>query len=57
MLAKLIGIVLIIIGGYIAITVLFPLIGSLFGLIFLMIKLAIAVVCIAIGWRLIKREV
>ena len=57
MLAKLIGIVLIIIGGYIAITVLFPLMGSLFGLIFLMIKLAIAVVCIAIGWRLIKREV
>ncbi len=55
MLAKLIGIVLI--GGYTAITVLFPLIGSLFGLIFLMIKLAIAVVCIAIGWRLIKREV
>lgn len=56
MLAKLIGIVLIIIGGYIAITVLFPLIGSLFGLLFLLLKLAIAVVCIGIGYRLLKRD-
>ena len=56
MLAKLIGIVLIIIGGIFAIQILFPLIGSLFGLIFLLIKLAIAVVCMAIGYRLIKRE-
>ena len=56
MLAKLIGIVLIIIGGIFAIQILFPLIGSLFGLLFLLIKLAIAVVCIAIGYRLIKRE-
>ena len=56
MLAKLIGIVLIIIGGYIAITVLYPLIGSLLESIFHLIGLAIAVVCIAIGWRLIKRE-
>lgn len=56
MLAKLIGIVLIVIGGYIAITVLFPLIGSLFGLTFLLLKLAIAVLCIGIGYRLLKRE-
>jgi len=56
MLAKLIGIVLIIIGGIFAIQVLFPLIGSLFELIFLLLKLAIAVVCIMIGYRLIKRE-
>ena len=56
MLAKLIGIVLIIIGGIFAIQILFPLIGSLFGLIFLLVKLAIAVICIGIGYRLIKRE-
>lgn len=56
MLAKLIGIVLIIIGGIFAIQVLFPLIGSLFELIFLLLKLAIAVVCIMIGYRLIKRD-
>ena len=56
MLAKLIGIVLIIIGGIIAIQVLFPLIGSLLELIFLLIGLAIAVICIAIGYRLIKRD-
>ena len=36
--------------------VLYPLIGSLLESIFLLVKLAIAVVCIAIGWRLIKRE-
>ena len=56
MLAKLIGIVLIIIGGIFAIQVLFPLIGSLFGLLFLLLKLAIAVICIMIGYRLIKRD-
>jgi membrane protein required for beta-lactamase induction len=56
MLAKLIGIVLIVIGGIFAIQILFPLIGSLFGLIFLLVKLAIAVICIGIGYRLIKRE-
>ena len=56
MLAKLIGIVLIIIGGIFAIQVLFPLIGSLFGLIFLLLKLAIAAICIAVGCRLISRE-
>ncbi len=56
MLAKLIGIVFIIIGGYIVYTVLFPLIGSLLESILNLIGLAVAVVCIGIGWRLIKRE-
>ena len=55
MLTKLIGIVLIIVGGIIALNVLFPLIGSLFGLIGLLIKLAIAVGCVAVGYRLVNR--
>ena len=56
MLAKLIGIVLIVIGGYIAYTVLYPLIGSLLASIFHLIGLVIAIGFIAIGWRLISRE-
>ena len=56
MLAKLIGIVLIIIGGIVALNVLFPLIGSVFGLVFLLIKLAIAVGCVAVGYRLVNKE-
>ena len=56
MLAKLIGLSLIVIGGFIALTVLFPLIGSLFELIFLLLKLALAIGCIAVGYRLVKRD-
>ena len=56
MLAKLIGISLIVIGGFIAFTVLFSLIGSVFGLIFPLLKLALAIGCIAVGYRLVKRD-
>ncbi len=56
MLAKLIGILLIVIGGIIALTVLFPLIGSLVGLIWLLIKLAIAIGCVAVGYRLVVKD-
>jgi len=56
MLAKLIGILLIVIGGIIALEVLFPLIGSVFSLIILLIKLAIAVGCVAVGYRLVNKE-
>lgn len=56
MLAKLIGIVFIVIGGYIAFTVLFPLIGSLLESILHLIGLLIAAICIAIGYRLLRRE-
>lgn len=56
MLAKLIGIALIIIGGYIAFTALFPLIGSLLESILHLIGLLIAAICIGIGYRLLKRE-
>lgn len=56
MLAKLIGIILIIVGGGIALGTLFPLIGSVFGLLFLAIKLAIALGCAAVGYRLLVRD-
>ena len=56
MLAKLIGILLIVIGGYIGFTVLFPLIGSLLETIWRLIELLIAAICIGIGYRLIKRD-
>ena len=56
MLAKLIGILFIVIGGYIGFTVLFPLIGSLLESILHLIGLLIAAICIGIGYRLIKRD-
>ena len=56
MLVKIIGILLIVVGGAIALETLFPLIGSVFGLIFLLIKLALALGCVAVGYRLLVRE-
>lgn len=56
MLSKLIGILLIVIGGAIALGTLFPLIGSLFGMAFLLVKLALALGCIAVGYRLLVQE-
>ena len=56
MLTKIISILLIVIGGIIALNVLFPLIGSVFELVFLLIKLAIAIGCIAVGYRLLNKE-
>ena len=56
MLTKIISILLIVIGGIIALNVLFPLIGSVFELAFLLIKLAIAIGCIAVGYRLLNKK-
>lgn len=56
MFVKLIGILLIIVGGGIALQVLFPLIGSVFGLAFLLVQLAVAVGCVMVGLRLVKKE-
>ncbi|MFT5365154.1 MAG: hypothetical protein ACI8V2_000091 [Candidatus Latescibacterota bacterium] len=56
MLVKLLGILLIVVGGVIALQVLFPLIGSVFGLAFLLVKLAVAVGCVMVGLRLVNRE-
>lgn len=56
MLVKLIGILLIIVGGGIALQTLFPLIGSVLGLAFLLIKLAVAIGCVMVGLRLVNKE-
>lgn len=56
MFAKLIGLLLIVIGGVIALCLLFPLIGSLFKMIFLLLTLAIFIGFITVGYRLIRRD-
>ena len=56
MLSKLLGIILIVIGGSLALGVLFHLIGDIFGLLWTLIKLAIPLVILYIGYRLVTRE-
>ena len=56
MLVKLVGILLIIVGGWVALGTLFPLIGSIFMLAVVAIKLLIAVAIAYFGYRLINKE-
>lgn len=56
MLAKLLGIILIIVGGVSALGVVFPLIGNILGMLLLLAKLLIPLVLIYIGYRLLNRE-
>ena len=56
MIVKLVGILMVFAGGVIALQVLFPLIGSVFGLAFLLVKLAVAVGCVMVGLRLANKE-
>ena len=56
MLAKIVGILLIVIGGSIALGVLFKLIGSLFGLLWIVIQLAVSLVIAYVGYRLLTRD-
>ena len=56
MLTKLLGIIFLIVGGAIALGVLFPLIGSLFGMLFLLVKLAVAVVFLYVGYRMLTQD-
>ena len=56
MLVKLVGILLIIVGGWVALQTLFPLIGSIFMLAIVSIKLLIAVAIAYFGYRLINKE-
>ncbi len=56
MLAKIVGILLIVIGGSIALGVLFKLIGSLFGLLWIVIQLAVPLVIAYVGYRLLTRD-
>lgn len=56
MLAKLLGIILIVIGGSLVLGVLFQFVGSLFALLWIVIKLLIPLVLLYVGYRLVTRE-
>ena len=56
MLIKLVGILLIIAGGSVALGTLFPLIGSIFKLGVVLVKLVVAMAIAYLGYRLITKE-
>ena len=56
MFVKIVGLLLIVVGGWVALGTLFPLIGSIFMLAIVAIKLLIAVAIAYFGYRLITRE-
>lgn len=56
MFVKFVGILLIVVGGWVAIGTLFSVIGSIFLLAIVAIKLLIAVAIAYFGYRLITRE-
>ena len=56
MLLKLLGIVLIVVGGSMILGTLFPLIGSVFALTFLLVKLGISGAITYLGYRFLTRD-
>ena len=56
MLAKLFGIVLLIIGGIVAFGVLMALVGTIVGIVIFLLKLAVPVVLVYVGYRLITKD-
>lgn len=56
MLIKILGIVFMIVGGAMALGILFPLVISIFDLLWLALKLAIAVVFFYVGYRLFSQD-
>ncbi|MBK35496.1 MAG: hypothetical protein CME26_08200 [Gemmatimonadetes bacterium] len=56
MLMKLLGIVLIVVGGSMILGTLFPLIGSVFALAFVLVKLAISGAITYLGYRFLTRD-
>ncbi len=56
MLAKLFGIVLLIVGGIIAVGVLATLFGIIFGILMFVLKLAVPVMLVYLGYRLITEN-
>jgi len=55
-LMKLLGIVLIVVGGSMILGTLFPLIGSVFALAFVLVKLAISGAITYLGYRFLTRD-
>lgn len=56
MFIKIVGILLIVVGGWIALGTLFPLIGSIFMLGVVAVKLLIALAVAYLGYRLITKD-
>lgn len=56
MLADLFGIALLVVGGIVAFCLLVTFIGAVFGILFFALKLAIPLVLIYLGYRLITRN-
>ena len=56
MLVKLVGLLLILVGGWVALDTLFPLIGSIFMLVVVSIKLLVALAIAYFGYRLLTRD-
>lgn len=56
MLAKILGVALIVLGGFGTLALILPLIGSLIGQAFLLVRLAGALLMLYIGIRLLRRD-
>ena len=56
MLANLFGIVLVIVGGFVAFCLLMALVGTIFSVLIFALKVAIPVVLVYLGYRLITRD-
>ncbi len=56
MLAKLFGIALLVVGGFVAFCLLMALIGTIFSILIFALKVAVPVVLVYLGYRLITRD-
>ncbi|MDE2700678.1 MAG: hypothetical protein F4Y79_08795 [Gemmatimonadetes bacterium] len=56
MLAKLFGIALLVVGGFVAFCLLMALIGTIFSILIFALKVAIPVMLVYLGYRLITRD-
>jgi len=56
MLAKLFGVLLLIVGGMIALGILAALVGTVIGIVMFLLKLAVPVLLVYLGYRLITRH-
>lgn len=56
MLAKLFGIALLVVGGFVAFCLLMALVGTIFSILIFALKVAIPVMLVYLGYRLITRD-
>jgi len=56
MLAKLFGIALLVVGGFVAFCLLMALVGTIFSILIFALKVAIPILLVYLGYRLITRD-